>query len=229
MASICIYRTDISRWRATDCLSLLDEGEHRRAGEIGSMDAWCEFVIGRAFLRCILSSHTTWSPQSLRFATEAVGKPVLHGSSCLHFNLSHSRGTVVVAVAPTRVGVDIEHIDQEIDHVAVGREVYSDAELECLRDLDGVQLSFRFHEIWTRKEAYLKATGLGFSANLRAISVAMSNGLVRDRSQSAESPRWYSHPLDLGRDFKAAVASATPYPRIVYCQHEPSAQLSWPG
>jgi 4'-phosphopantetheinyl transferase len=96
-----------------------------------------------------------------RLEISGRGKPFVAGGS--HFNLSHSGALVVAAMAQTAIGVDIEKIDA-ID-VNLYQDYFSDAEWETI--ISAPDPLNRFFQLWTRKEAVIKAADLGTTRDLR--------------------------------------------------------------
>ena len=89
----------------------------------------------------------------------------------LRFNISHTHGLVACAIAEDRmVGVDVEHVDRRVDIPNLSRTVLSEAELMDLQGHGGEALRHRFFELWTLKEAHIKALGHGLGLPLRDIS-----------------------------------------------------------
>ncbi len=118
-------------------------------------------------LRRILAAYLDCAPDQLRFAKETGGKPyLLDPARGLEFNLSHTRGHALVAVAGSyRVGIDVETVREIKDPLRLARRVLSNAELAELAALPRRQRPERFMRLWTRMEARQKALGLGvFSA-----------------------------------------------------------------
>lgn len=208
MNLIRVYRADLDLLSERACLSLLDEMEKNRAAGVSSRSARHEFVKGRALLRLLLSQRTGLPARSLAFATGENGKPVLLGSHETHFNLSHSDGTALVAIASAEIGVDIERIDGGVDYAGVAQSVFSRSEIEMLREASDTRRGEVFFSIWTRKEAYLKATGAGFSSNLPMISTAVPDGTIEDHGDSAGRCDWRVFDLPVGGGFKAALVTA---------------------
>jgi 4'-phosphopantetheinyl transferase len=122
--------------------TLLDEQELQRAKRLRSPDKARAFVAARARLRLILSGYLEMEPQSLHFSYGPAGKPALVGlADSPAFNLAHSGNWGVCAVVSRgEVGVDLETMNPSLDYT-----------LRC------------FYRIWTRKEAWLKGKGDGFS------------------------------------------------------------------
>jgi 4'-phosphopantetheinyl transferase len=208
MLPIRVYSADLDLLSERACFSLLDETEKSRAAGISNRAARREFVKCRALLRLLLSKQTGLPAGTLEFATGENGKPILLGTPEIHFNVSHSYGAALIAIASAEIGVDIERIDRSVDYAGVAQSVFSRPEMEMLREAPDARRGEVFFLIWTRKEAYLKATGAGFSSNLPEISTAASGGTIEDHGDSAGCSAWYVYDLPAGGYFKAALVTA---------------------
>lgn len=206
MSYIRVYRADLGQLCAETYLAVLSNEERRRASRLSNLSARHEFVTARALLRQLLAMHTGEPASTLQFATGPCGKPALQGSQNLHFNLSHRHGMALVAIASAEVGIDIERIDGTVDYGGVAETMFSAAEIGMLRSASASQRGEAFFSIWTRKEAYLKATGLGFSANLPDISTASPNGAIEDRGPNS-GHAWHAFDLPAPANFKAALVT----------------------
>lgn len=104
------------------------------------------------------------SMETLR--TNGYGKPVADG---IHFNLAHSGNMVICAVGHRQVGCDIERLKP----VSKNREthIFSGAEREHLARLSKEDYLREFYRIWTRKESYLKMTGIGLRVPLDTLKI----------------------------------------------------------
>src|SRR5262245_8409839 len=144
---------------------LLSPDEQARAARFRFREHRRRFVVAHGVLRCILAAYLADDPLQLRFRSDPRSKPGLiepAGSNWLSFNLSHSAGVALIAVAHQReVGVDVErmrHIDQA-DGIA--EHHFCVSERDTLRITPEERKSDLFFAYWTRKEALLKATGEG--------------------------------------------------------------------
>lgn len=96
------------------------------------------------------------------------GKPLLKDYPSIHFNWSHCRKGVACVLNDSPVGIDIEEVPAVVDEDMI-RYCFSKAEQEDIRSAaDG---PLRFAEWWTRKEAVLKLTGEGLTADLPGLLV----------------------------------------------------------
>jgi 4'-phosphopantetheinyl transferase len=136
-----------------------------------------DFAAAHALLRETLSDVTGLPPEAWRFDTNAHGKPnLVSGLSPLplSFNLSHTRGFVACAVAlDADVGLDVEQVSREINWRTIARRCCASSELASIDHLtDPASQTARFIELWTLKEAWSKALGVGMARVLGTQSFA---------------------------------------------------------
>jgi 4'-phosphopantetheinyl transferase len=124
-----------------------------------------DFATAHALLRRALTVYGTLPPAQWVFDEGAHGKPFLApGQSALEFNLAHTHGLVACVLTNAGpVGVDVESLDRAVNTDAIAERYFSPAEIRALRATAGVERQARFIELWTLKEAYLKAIGAGLS------------------------------------------------------------------
>jgi len=193
--------------------NLLAPAERTRAARFSNPFARREFVFGRGFLRMLLGECLRIEPGNLDFDTTAYGKPCLRPFSAnrdLRFNLSHSGGRVVVALAFGReLGVDLEWIQDLEDWPSLSARIFSPRELAELNALLPEQRRRAFFNGWTRKEAFLKATGEGLSDNLQAIEVSVTPGRPPEWLALPGGPevmcRWTVRDIPLSDGFAGAL------------------------
>jgi 4'-phosphopantetheinyl transferase len=184
-------------------VDMLSPSEVSRADQFKSEDSRLLFITSRALLRQFLSSYTSIQPNTIRINTTPSGKPFINSE--LKFNLSHSGNMIVYSFClNSEIGIDTEEINPSIDHLDIGKHVFTEAELCYLRKAaDQEQLNDRFFRIWTRKEAVVKAEGTGLLPELKTIDVL--NDLV---SKSSLTPgiHWRLTDIDISSGFKTALA-----------------------
>jgi 4'-phosphopantetheinyl transferase len=165
---IDLWRIDLDRSiKSGDSLyGLLSSDEKERADRFVFQKDRDHFIAGRAALRKILGRYIGLSPQDVRFAARHFGKPYLSPAHDLRFNVSHSKGIAIVAVAKNQeVGVDIEFVDRSFDIFSVASSVFRADEVLKLKELSPESQAAAFFAGWTRKEALLKAMGDGLSSS----------------------------------------------------------------
>ncbi len=208
MPLIEVYLANLRDLDNAHALSLLDASEIQRAARISHLGAREEFIKSRALLRTVLGKHSAIDARALVFQTAEFGKPFIDGLDGLHFNLSHSGGIAMIGVSPIPVGEDIERIDEKVDIDDVAISVFRRSERDYLAAIPHPQRRDAFFRLWARKEAYLKATGNGFSSALPMISTLSDT--VLDHSAGAESQQHAIFDLAAPELFKAALVTTAP-------------------
>jgi 4'-phosphopantetheinyl transferase len=139
-----------------------------------------QFLITRALVRTVLSRYSEVPPHDWRFSKGAHGRPAIANCSDsiagLSFNLSHTRGLVMLGVARTpALGVDTENLARERTPLDIADRYFSPQEVAELRMLPQHAQQFRFFEYWTLKESYIKADGKGLSIPLDRFSFELAH------------------------------------------------------
>ncbi|CAN5525009.1 hypothetical protein BH10PSE14_BH10PSE14_19230 [soil metagenome] len=137
------------------------------------------FIARRARLRLALGAWVGVAPQALVFTANDYGKPILPGGP--QFSLSHAGDRMMLAVSDDEVGCDLERIDDELDWRPIADGLFTPAERAALAALAPPAGRRGFFACWTRKEAFVKALGLGLSYPLAAFDVSVG---ARARLQS---------------------------------------------
>ena len=168
------------------------------------------FIAAHGCLRDVLARYLHCEPGELRFSVNEYGKPALQ-DHILEFNLSHSGDFALIAITrECKVGVDVERIRQGISTLVIARQYFSKAEVAELETLPMEQREVAFFTCWTRKEAYIKAQGLGLSLPLESFDVSLrpnESAILRaTRPDSQEAARWTLAPLAMDPGYEAAVA-----------------------
>jgi 4'-phosphopantetheinyl transferase len=172
-----------------------------------------QFIESRAALRLLLGQYLNAAPAGLVFAKTAHGKPALangQSHSGLRFNLSRRDGLALVAVTRNReIGVDVELIRADLPLFEIANVSFSENELATLQSLPESQQAAGFYNCWTRKEAYVKARGEGFSFPLKQFDVSLTPGaaaeLLEVRGSNTEVDRWTMQELSAGDGYVAAL------------------------
>ncbi|HZV33791.1 MAG TPA: 4'-phosphopantetheinyl transferase superfamily protein [Verrucomicrobiae bacterium] len=135
------------------------------------------FIIGRGILRAILGKYLRIPPAQIRFTYAHHGKPALAdlaGTDELHFNLAHSEELAVFAMSRIRgIGIDVEKQRPIDDAESIAERFFSAHESRQLKSLPAQKKQDGFFNLWTRKEAWLKATGEGLGEMLNQIEVSL--------------------------------------------------------
>ena len=152
-------------------LACLEDHERIRYAAHGTSAARREYLGTRALARTALARYSGEPAQSLRFSTNQLGRPELTSPSIpgLGFSLARTRGLAVgIFSCNHAVGVDVEFA-APIEVVAMAEHYFSPEELAELLRLESAARLSRFYELWTLREAYLKARGIGLTLPLDQI------------------------------------------------------------
>ena len=145
-----------------DDAQVLDEHERSRAARLRFERDRRRYVASHVALRQVLARRTGIPAASLRFELGENGKPRLAGEPRCAFSLSHSDERALVALADRgEIGVDIERVRVLNDLDALAQRILTAAELERLEAVPADERTAAFLRAWTRKEACLKALGIG--------------------------------------------------------------------
>ncbi len=175
---------------------LLDHAEKARADRFRGADLRRRFVIAHGAVRLLLADACRQPAATLRFVHNAWGKPALAESHAPVFNLSHAGDWALCTLAPSGdVGVDVESLRPSpvVERIDLARRFFSHDEYQALSSLEEPAFAPAFFRCWTRKEAYIKAKGLGLSLPLNQFSVTCRPGVPPALLTSAYCP------ADVGR------------------------------
>ncbi|MGB8356510.1 MAG: 4'-phosphopantetheinyl transferase superfamily protein [Chthoniobacteraceae bacterium] len=173
VAALPLHKNEIHLWRAHLDVPLnklraleatLSPDECKRANRFRFTEHRARFVAARGILRSILGIHLRCDPGSIAFDYSEYGKPFLTApiGTGVEFNVSHSSDLAVYAVASGRqVGVDVEFIKPDGSWLRIAEHYFAAGEFERLSKLPKEQMSREFFELWSEKEARLKALGVG--------------------------------------------------------------------
>jgi 4'-phosphopantetheinyl transferase len=175
--NVTVVRCDLERGIAS--VDVLDAAERRRASAFVFERHRRRYLAAHTFLRSVLGAALDVAPAALRFAATENGKPYLPEHPGFAFNMSHADSIAYVAMASAgSIGVDVEVHHPLEDLLGVARSVFSPLELEQLeREAGNAQIA-AFLRCWTRKEAYVKALGVGLGAQLTDITVLPTQDAV---------------------------------------------------
>ncbi len=187
--------------------------EYERAMRFRFQQDRNRYIAARALLREILAACFECAPRDVSFRYGQFGKPMLAGrfaESAIRFNVSHSAGHALVGVAHGReIGVDLELIRPLSDVRGLAQSCFSLAENAAWNDMPEKARLRGFFDGWTRKEAFVKATGNGLSFSLRSFTVSLAPGPGRRAlmlpGRGETEPAWTLVSLAPRSDYSAAL------------------------
>ena len=221
-SQVHLWTGDLRQAQAEQFTHLLSIDEKARVARFHFDQDRTDFTFARGMMRVVLGSYLDADPETLDFCYSAHGKPALggeHAEAALRFNLSHTQGSVLMAISPNSdIGVDIEKVREDIEAEEIAAQFFSIAEREALMELPREFRVEAFFRCWTRKEAFLKARGHGLSFPLERfdVSIGADEAEVRltTRPDPAEAQRWQILQAPAPDGYVAAVAVASS-PRTV--------------
>jgi 4'-phosphopantetheinyl transferase len=166
---------DLRPGALTRLAHFLSEEEHGRAARFRFERHRNRFIAARGVLRSILATHLDCAPGELQFQYGANGKPALTGrfaETSLFFNLAHSDDLALIAITRLGpIGVDVEFVRPMADAGELVARFFSPRESARFETVPADQKDAAFFNLWTRKEAWLKATGDGIGHLLNRVEV----------------------------------------------------------
>lgn len=186
-----LWRFPLDQYLSAAAIATLSADEVARARRFVFDADRHRFMAARAALRQVLGQRTGTPPAALRFATGRFGKPALATHDGLHFNLSHSGTTGVLALSThTALGVDVEVVRPVPDAQSLAAAYFAPAERAAIAACCANTRDTSFLRCWTRKEACLKAIGIGLNlatacfdvgadADTRRVEIATADGIER--------------------------------------------------
>ena len=166
------------------------------------------FVLGHGLLRTLLGGYLKRDASLIRMARGPFGKPFLERKD-LRFNLSDTKDAVIIAFATNmELGADIETMTREVDHLAVSEHYFTMPEVRNIQE--AAEPKRRFLELWTRKEAVLKASGVGIMEDLRVLRVdAERNSMLieHDAFVTMAAPQYHVQTWHVGADHLISLAT----------------------
>ncbi len=182
---VSLSPSELHVWRAwldqddhhqSDHQSLLSHAEIDVANKFFFARDRNRYINSRGILRCILGRYLSTEPHEITIDRGEHGKPLLEKSPYqMEFNLSHSRGLgIFVFAIGKRIGIDVEYIRPLSDYEQIAKFFLTSNEMEALCQLPEEIRLQGFYKAWTRKEAFVKALGVGIGNALHKFEVSVS-------------------------------------------------------
>lgn len=197
--------------------SWLSERDSQRLDRFHFVEHKHQLLLGRYLLHTVLSRYETLAPAEWRFDYNEYGKPFIARKLAekmtrpLYFNLSHSRNKLVLAVARHQfLGVDIEYGLKPRRVEKIAERYFSSVEIAGFASLAEGQLQQRFYDLWSLKEAYIKACGMGLAIPLDQFSYSFHEDnkieIAFDDARDDDSEFWQFWQLESEPDYHLALA-----------------------
>jgi 4'-phosphopantetheinyl transferase len=173
---VLVFYGNISEFDIDDCLRVLSEKEIARAEQFLVPLDKRRHLISRAILKLLLAHFSAIDVQKIAISSGKNGKPILSDQSDLQFNLSHSEEMFVIGFSRgTEIGIDIECLHRTPTISLLEPFLFTPTEQKLFRKVDESQRKAVFIQSWTRKEAFLKASGDGLTKAMNELNLAFIN------------------------------------------------------
>lgn len=190
---------------------LLDDREQRRAARLRTPSLQHTFIAAHTVLRQVLGWYLARDPAGLCFTIDGHGKPHLDDLA-VHFNLSHGGAVALIAVGSTgQLGIDVERLDRLRDTDRLAERVLAPEELAVFHTLPTTTRSTALLRTWTRKEAVLKALGVGLPGGMERVVIAdQPLRLVGDLAVFPQLAELQLNDLPVSTGYAAALCQGQP-------------------
>jgi 4'-phosphopantetheinyl transferase len=185
-------------------LKILSEKEREKAMEFRSVKDRNLYIAGKYLTRKAIGLHFKIKPDSIIFKADKYGRPSLFYPKIKNFdfNLSHSGNTVVLAIADSEVGIDIEKIKPV--ELKIARNYFHKEEINFLYSKKGKELE-NFYKIWTLKESFIKTIGKGLSFPLKSFYFEFKRGNDIKINPKSKWGEWHFKSYNISHKYKMAV------------------------
>ncbi len=188
------------------------------------------FIIARGALRYLLGHCLDCDPAEVAFVYGIRGKPALAVASGIHFNVTHAGTLAVIALTLGReIGVDVELIRPVSEMHQIAGRFFCPEEASEIKSLPQTEQERAFFSCWTRKEAYIKATGYGLSVPLAGFRVTVGPDvpprLIHIEHNTSEAQEWTLHDLHVAAGYAAALAYRDRRRSLSFCPVVDPAEL----
>lgn len=221
--------TDLSPASLGFCETLLSTEERSHVARFRHERNRAEAIVSCALVRIVVSRYTGLAATSLHFRRNPHGKPELHPARGIYFNSSHRSNLVACAVGVDReLGIDLEPISCGGQVLRLADSVFTESEMRSFSGLSDAERVDRAVTLWTLKEAFVKARGLGLSGGLRDFSVianSVNPSLLQIELCDGKEGNWLMASFDV-RDFRLALVVRSSAERIVFTQRDATVEIS---
>lgn len=199
-------------------LQLMNQEEKKKGEKFVFPRDKLQHIVTRALVRTALSHYAEIRPEDWEFSFNSFGRPEVVNINLpcqLSFNLSHCKGLILCAISQNnKIGIDVEKMNPHQSILDVAKGSFSEREVSEMNNLAPEFRTRRFYEIWTLKEAYIKARGMGLSLPLELFSFHLAeNQPIRttfDPLMEENDERWQFRLFSLLSGYQSALALEFP-------------------
>ena len=193
---------------------ILSDDERARADRFCFQQDQEKFTMARGILRELLGRYLNMEPGRVQFGYGSHGRPSLadpNRSRGMSFNVSHTNALALYAFTRDReIGIDVELIRPEMATEQIAERFFAPQEVATLRALPADAQLEGFFNCWTRKEAFIKASGEGLSLPLDSFAVSLTPGeraeILNIDGEAEATTLWSLQEIRAGAGYVAALA-----------------------
>jgi len=171
-----------------------------------------EFQYSRGLLKLIMANYLDIKPADVRIGSVGRGKPVLLNDD-IHFNISHTKDKLIIAISKEKLGIDIECIDHERDISRIAEYTFTELERQALATGESLDPR-KFFRLWTQKEAYLKALGVGLERMPSSFHIVNFDSNRPSILDSKDLFDWKLYTLDVMAGYSFSIVHPSYSPNI---------------
>jgi 4'-phosphopantetheinyl transferase len=220
---IHIWLIDINNYLQPNFAAYLDDQEIERAQRFKFIKDRNCFIGSHAALRMLLGKYCSCDPCAITYEYTANNKPILTGNNLIKFNLSHSHSQAIIAVTKNHpVGIDIEYMQEKKILAELAKRFFSTQEYAEYKSLPAQQKTLGFYNCWTRKEAFVKALGIGITCPLKSFSVNLTPEIhakiLSMHKNKGDISQWQLYGFIPAKQYCAAIAWCGPEKELYGCK-----------
>ncbi len=208
-------KLDLSTDEISELTKILAEDERIKAFRFRFPQHQQRYIAARGILRKLLGSYLNISGDAIEFDYNSRGKPQISNLNAinLQFNVSHSQDLALYGITrDRRIGIDLEYLRNMDDAEKIARRFFAPTESELVASLTGDEQKQVFFQLWTAKEAYLKAIGSGLAGGLNTVEIDLKPqaiALLSVGETSENAANWSLNPFMPQLNYVATVATET--------------------
>lgn len=210
---LILYKIFIPEYESLvdDLSNFLEPFEVERAERYYKKSDKNRFIICRSLLKFALAHHTQSDIKNIAIKLHPNKKPYLPKHPNIFFNISHSGEYAGLAISTIPTGIDVEYMDLSYPFQDTMPSIFNDNEIQFIDASD--HKARTFFNLWTRKEAFVKALGKGIDDDFSKIP-CLDGQHILDTSSIESSQNWHVHNFIIAKNYSGAIAYAAKEPII---------------
>lgn len=202
----------------------LSHDEKERANRLKIEIKRKQFIVSRSVLKLLMASCLSKNHDEIIIYYGKHDKPFIKdriNNEAIEFNISHSENRILIALTlDNSVGVDIEKVNKKVDHESLSKRFFSQQEYEYLNNPKLNNKIDAFYNIWSRKEAFIKAIGEGIAFGLDTFSVSSNTELTNEINFDSKktNEKWSCFELMHVDEYKTALSTNNKSVELIFYQ-----------